>query len=327
MNAPRILITGSAGLIGRAVSTRLRAEGAEVVSLDLRAEQPASRGDLCDPERLAAAIADVDGILHLGAVSRVVDGERDPERCWSVNVEGTRLVRDLAEKSAKRPWLIYASSREVYGQQTVLPVPEHAPLQPKNVYARSKAAAEGLIAAGRAIGMTTAILRFSNVYGDIDDHGDRVVPAFARAAALAPAQAGVLRVDGSDCTFDFTHVDDVADGILRVMARLRDGETELPPIHFVAGRQTSLGQLAQLAMQLGGPNLTMTEAPARGFDVHRFAGDPAAADKLLGWRTTTTLESGFARLVNAYRTAAEANHGLGKSGAASHACIAGPITA
>jgi nucleoside-diphosphate-sugar epimerase len=297
----RILVTGSSGLIGRTITRRLRTEGMEVAELDLRADAPQSRGDLCDRDRLAQALQGVAGIIHLAAVSRVIDGERDPARCWRVNAEATGDVLRLAAAAMPRPWVIYASSREVYGQQDALPVPEHAPLRPKNIYARSKAEAERLVGEGRRAGLQTAILRFSNVYGDTRDHADRVVPAFARAAALAGQATSEVRVDGSDCTFDFTYVADVADGILRVVRLLRDGETALPPIHFVTGTQTSLGQLALLARSVGGPSLGIVDAPPRTFDVHRFAGDPTLAERLLGWRATTQLAAGFRALANAYR--------------------------
>ncbi len=309
MVGARILVTGSAGLIGRALldqamGASLRQAGNHVVGLDIRAADPAERGDLCDTDVLAARMRDIDGILHLGAVSRVVAGERDPEHCRQVNVAGTGRLLDLALKSRARPWVIYASSREVYGQQDRLPVTEDAPLRPMNVYARGKAEAEGLVDSAREAGLRTAILRFSNVYGDTDDHADRVVPAFARAAALADRGPQEIRVDGSHCTFDFTHITDTVDGILRVVEMLQEGEARLPPIHLVTGQSTSLGELAALAARIGGPNLRVTEAPPRGFDVYRFAGDPTRAAQLLGWRATTFVEEGFAALAGAFRTEA-----------------------
>lgn len=309
MSELRILVTGAGGLIGGAVAGRLRAAGMRVLPLDLRAAQNAGRGDFRDRATLAPLVEQADGILHFAAVSRVIDGERDPDLCWSVNAEGTRQLLELATASGRKPWVVYASSREVYGQQDALPVPEDAPLQPKNIYARSKAEAERLMGEARAAGLSNAILRFSNVYGDVGDHADRVVPAFARAAAAAQLQSraaaarldssaatAVVRVDGAACTFDFTHVADVADGVIRVVHQLAEGEAKLPPIHFATGRQTSLGELAGLAAAHGGPALRIVEAPARGFDVYRFAGDPARAQALLGWRATTTIEAGFAQL-------------------------------
>ncbi|HWA51201.1 MAG TPA: NAD(P)-dependent oxidoreductase [Dongiaceae bacterium] len=301
MVGSRILITGAAGLIGRAVGAALRQAGSDVVGLDISAEDPADRGDLCDTDALARRIKDVGGILHLGAVSRVIEGERDPDLCWRVNAEGTRSLLDLARQSPLRPWVIYASSREVYGQQDRLPVAEDARLLPTNVYARSKVEAERLTEAARAAGLNTAILRFSNVYGDTRDHVDRVVPAFARAAALAAHSPQDIRVDGAACTFDFTYLDDVTDGILRVVRQLERGEAKLPPIHFVTGQSTSLGELAALAARIGGPNVRVTETAPRSFDVYRFAGDPARAAQLLGWRARTLIEQGFGKLAAAYR--------------------------
>jgi nucleoside-diphosphate-sugar epimerase len=292
-----ILVTGAAGLIGRAVSPVLRAAGAVVIPFDLRSE-PAR--DVTDAVALRDALREVDGIIHLAAVSRVVDGERDPDRCRRTNVEATRALLRLALEQARVPWFIQASSREVYGQQERMPVPEDAPLSPRNVYAESKVAGEQLAGEARSRGMATAVVRFSNVFGDTLDHADRVVPAFAHAAALGRA----LRVDGSACTFDFTHVSDVADGLTRVVRLLCDGERTLPPIHFVAGRQTSLGELAALAMAHGAA--ARHEAPARSFDVHRFCGDPGRAEALLGWRAMMTLEQGFARLVADFRASAPA---------------------
>jgi len=293
----RILVTGSSGLIGRALRQALARQGIATSGLDPRSEDASERGDVRNQTNVAHALAGVAGIVHLGAVSRVLDGERDPALCRQVNEDGTRTVLAAALAAPARPWVIYASSREVYGQQERLPIREDAPLHPINVYAHSKVAAEHLVDQARAAGLATAILRFSNVYGDVHDHVDRVIPAFARAAALG----GVLRIDGAGCTFDFTHVADVVDGIDRVVRQLTAGERALPPIHLASGRETSLGALADLAIAHGVPGVRRVEAPERAFDVHRFVGDPARAEALLGWRAQIALETGFAQLVAAYR--------------------------
>ena len=60
---------------------------------------------------------------------------------------------------------------------------EDAGPAPLNVYARSKVAAGRLVIEAREAGLTTAIVRSSSVYGDVDDHLDHVVPAFAAGAA------------------------------------------------------------------------------------------------------------------------------------------------
>ena len=61
----------------------------------------------------------------------------------------------------------------MYGQQDKLPVNKDSILKPMNAYARSKLAAENLLAEARADGLATAIVRFSNVYGDARGRSDQ----------------------------------------------------------------------------------------------------------------------------------------------------------
>ena len=296
----RILITGSEGLIGSALRTALEARGTEVAGLDLRGAGD-EEGDVRDAERVRHAVAGCCGIVHLAAVSRVVWGEREPETCRDVNVGGLRNVIAAAAtvraKSSGRPWVVFASSREVYGQPDRLPVTEDAPLRPINVYGRSKVEGERLVEAARGEGLRAAIVRLSNVYGSTRDHADRVVPAFARGAVLG----SVLRVDGADHTFDFTHLDDATRGIVAIIDLLADGKTPPPPVHLLTGQPFSLGQLAALAADLAGTGATIVQAPPRSFDVSRFHGNPARARKLLGWAPHVGLRQGLARLIHDFR--------------------------
>ncbi|WP_329312327.1 NAD(P)-dependent oxidoreductase [Streptomyces sp. NBC_01278] len=285
----RVFVTGSHGLIGSALSERLRADGHEVVGYDIAADR---RHDVVDPHALASAMAGCSGVVHLAAVSRVIWGEHDPGACHAVNVIGTRNV--LAATSSLRevrPWFLFGSSREVYGQARHLPVSESAGLAPLNCYARSKLDAELLVEQARAGGLNTAIVRFSSVYGSVADHPDRVAPAFARLAA----EGGALRIDGGDTTLDFTHVSDVAEALSRMVERLSSG-SRLPALHLVSGRATSLSRLADLAVRCASGGTIRMAAP-RHYDVGRFVGDPARAARVLGWRATTGIQEGIERLV------------------------------
>jgi len=294
----RILITGSSGLVGTALTSALLAEGSDVVRFDLRARGEAY-GDVRDRALVHDTVARVDGVVHLAAVSRVVWGERDPELCWATNVGGLRNVLEAAAQSERRPWLVFASSREVYGQPELLPATENAPLRPVNVYGRSKMEGEHLVAEAQRAGLRACTIRLSNVFGSTSDHADRVVPAFARAAALGAE----LRVDGLGHTFDFTHIDDITRGIVALIGLLAAGGSPPAPIHFVSGRPTTLGELANLAVRLGQAGSSIRPAAPRDFDVARFFGDPSRAKALLGWQPLVPLDEGLARLVQAFRDA------------------------
>lgn len=291
----RIGVTGSEGLLGEALCAALLRAGHAVRGLDLRAPEGSERhGDIRDLEHLSRWVEGCDGVVHLAAVSRVVDAERDPERCESTNVTGTANVVSAAERAGS--WLLFASSREVYGEPARLPVYEDDPVAPLNRYGRSKAEGERIVAAARARGAHAAVLRFANVYGSTRDHPDRVVPAFCRNAA----KGNPLRVDGALHTFDFTHLDDTVGCIVKVVDALASGARDLPTTHVASGRPTTLGQLAVMASAAGGWRSEIVEAPSRDFDVSRFCGDPSRAFEVLGWRSERAVEDGVAELVRAF---------------------------
>ena len=261
MDGP-ILITGSQGLIGRALRSALAGRGTEVAGLDLRGSC-GEAGDVREAKCIRDSVAGCHGIVHLAAVSRVVWAERDPQGCRDINVGGLRNVIQVAVESTRRPWLLFASSREVYGQPDHLPVTEDAPLRPVNVYGRCKAEGERLVEAARAGGLRAAVVRLSNV-------------------------------------FDFTHLDDTVRGLVALIELLSEGEAP-PPIHLLTGRPTTLGRLAALAVELADTEAPIVRAPARPFDVSRFHGDPCRARKLLGWVPRVELPEGLGRLIRDVR--------------------------
>ena len=280
----RILVTGSAGLIGSGLVAALEAAGFATAGIDLR-----SGGDVRDPNELAAAAAGCSGIVHLAAISRVVWAERDPDAAEATNGGGTRNVAALAAERGM--WVLFASSREVYGQPDALPVGEDAPLRPMNAYARTKVAGEALIG-----GLPHhAIARLSNVYGATDDHPDRVIPAFVRAAL----DGGTLTVEGWDHAFDFVHRDDAIRGLLLLIRRLEGGGSP-PIVQLVTGVATSLGSLAERVVAAVGAGALAPGTP-RTFDVSRFCGDPRRAAEVLGWRAEVALEDGLRRLIANFR--------------------------
>jgi UDP-glucose 4-epimerase len=294
----KTLVTGSDGLVGTRLCSLLERAGNEVVRLDLRPRHESSLAvDVLDLRSLSSSAAGCAGIIHLAAVSRVVWGEADPERCLRTNVLGTANVAEVAASLPTKPWVMLASSREVYGQARGLPVTESHATAPVNVYGRSKLFAEYILRSLHQAGLRAAVVRLSSVYGSADDHQDRVVPAFCRAA-LANDR---LRVNGSECTFDFTHVDDVAEGIFRMAQMLSSGHALPEPIHLVSGVPTSLHDLATLVIRCAISHSAIVEQPPRTYDMSHFVGDPARASALLGWKVVTTLDKGVARLLTDLR--------------------------
>ena len=288
----QILITGSEGLVGNALRGLLETRGWDVVGLDLLATG-SENGDIRNSGRVRDAVAGCRGVVHLAAVSRVQWAERAPDDCFAVNVGGFRNVLEAVSSEADKPWVLFASSREVYGQALRLPATEETPLRPVNAYGRSKVEGERLVREAERRGLRAATVRLSNVYGSVRDHPDRVVPAFAWAAVTGRT----IRMDGADCAFDFIHIDDTVRGMAALIDRLEAGETP-PPVHLVTGVSTALRELAALAMELAGRTVPLAEAPPRPFDVARFHGDPSRAKEMLGWEPRIALRDGLAQIVS-----------------------------
>jgi nucleoside-diphosphate-sugar epimerase len=307
----KILVTGSEGLIGRTLCPLLAARGHEVVHMDI--VLPAGRAcDVVDVLAVADHLLGCDGVIHLAACSRVIWGEKDPFKCALVNVHGTLNVVAAARKDAGRPWILFASSREVYGDAGSVGGPntgitEDVERQPFNTYAYTKALGEDIVLGARVQGLRTAVVRLSSVYGDTKDHVDRVAPAFARAAALGDQ----LVVRGSSKAFDFVHITDTARGLALAAEKLAADGT-LPTVHLATGHGTTLGRLASIAVStavtLGRPNPAVITENVLPYEVTAFVGNPARARELLDWEAQITIEEGFARLIRdflAERPAAE----------------------
>jgi nucleoside-diphosphate-sugar epimerase len=287
----KVLITGSGGLVGRVLAKRLISRGHEVVPFDLKADAQAPARDIRDAKALADALTDCDGVFHLAAVSRVAWGEEDPDTCRAINVTATQVLMDSMH-AARVAWIVFASSREVYGQTPIGCVTEAANIAPFNVYGRSKADGEALIANAEPGAPRAAIVRLSNVYGTIHDHPDRAVPSILwRALNHEP-----ISLTGANSYFDFVHVNDSVEGLMLAGELIARTAGPLPPVHLATGVATSLHELARLAVDLCASTSKVTIIPAREYDVGGFCGDPTLAAEIYGWRPQVTLMNGLAHL-------------------------------
>lgn len=287
-------MTGHLGLVGRYLKPLLVSRGFLVQGFDLADRS----GDICQPEQIKQALTGVKGIIHLAAVSRVIWGELNPVLCWQTNaIASQQLLQAACEQAGLKPWVLVASSREVYGEADTLPVHDSSLLKPVNVYGRAKAYMEQKALEARESGLNTAVIRLSNVYGCTKDHEDRVLPAFCSNAV----QQADLRVDGREHLFDFTHVSDTVEGLSLVVEQLEQNERNLPATHFLPGIGTTLGEAAEMAVMLAESSSRIIEAPSRNYDVSRFVGDPTQASELFGWRAKVAPEQGIRLLVEAFQ--------------------------
>jgi UDP-glucose 4-epimerase len=289
-NCSRVLVTGGAGFIGRAMVRALLAEGHEVTVADLRAfpdpEVRSVTGDLCDhgvAERAVRPGTDV--IIHLAAVTSVLASVQDPVSTHRLNVDATARLLEKARENEVGTFLL-ASTNAVVGNVGRVVISERTVLRPLTPYGATKAAAEMLLGAyANCYGITGAALRFSNVYGPGMAEKDSFIPRLMRAAR--DGEGVNVRGDGSMLR-DVVHVEDVVQGLLLAW---RAGHTG--PLILGSGQSVTVNEMVETARRVTGAPIPATNVPVPNGEMPAVVLDISAA-KALGYRPGYDLESGMA---------------------------------
>ena len=298
---PHIFISGGAGLIGTFCRDFFEKSGWEVSTLDLNEidldeNQVDYVGDIVNISELEKILEDVDGILHLAAVSRVIDAELDKDQCTLVNVGGTERLLSAASAAGCK-WFIFGSSREVYGEPAQLPVKEEHGVNPINHYGDVKVIGEKMVRNHcEANDISHSILRFSNVYGHPRDHATRLINAFLRRALLNQP----LEIHGGGQIFDFTYIDDTVAAIFAAAENLQTNHQSLSPIHILPGEPVRIEELAELIIEATESDSEIVFTPGRDYDVEIFYGSPERMHRLLNVSCPTNIREGIAQCLDLY---------------------------
>ena len=245
----RTLVTGGGGFIGTNLMKRLLKDGHEVISLDnyctgfKENEQKGCtyiHGDVRDLDfwgrRLEKDDMMPDIIFHMAALPRIKPSFENPSEVMETNMNGTLNVLEYARRNDIP--VIYAGSSSFHGGVY------------KNPYTFSKWQGEELCKMyGNIFGVTTSICRFYNVYGDymIDKGAYRTVLSIFKEQHRR-GEPLTITGDGKQRR-DFTHVDDIVDGLVKVM-RAMNGEVDrvYHGVEFELGRGTnySINEVADM---------------------------------------------------------------------------------
>ena len=316
----RVLVTGSAGFIGFHFCRALLAAGRDVVGIDdlnpyYDVSLKAARLRLLQEEdRFAFHRADIadrawmeeffnnerfETVVNLAAQAGVRYSLTNPHAYVQANLVGFVNVLEGCRASGVQH-LLYASSSSVYGGNTKLPFAVSDSVDcPLSLYAATKKSNELMAHVySHLFGLPTTGLRFFTVYGPWG-RPDMAIFKFTRAI-LAGEPIDVY--NHGDMRRDFTYVDDIVTGMLRLMDRIPSGDrgpyalynignnSPVELMHVVRTLETQLGRKAEmnlLPMQPG-------DVPATYADVDDLIRD-------VGFRPDTAIEDGIAKFVEWYR--------------------------
>ena len=334
----RHLVTGTAGFIGYHVAERLLERGEEVVGVDIvndyydvalkearlarlarHAGYRHERIDLADGAATARVFAQVrpERVIHLAAQAGVRYSLTNPAAYVQSNLVGFAHVLEGCRHGGV-DHLTYASSSSVYGSNTAMPFSVHQNVDhPLSLYAASKKANEGMAHTyAHLYGLPTTGLRFFTVYGPWG-RPDMAMFIFTKAI-LAGEPIDVF--NHGHMRRDFTYVDDVVEGLLRVSDRPAapdpawsgdapdPGSSQAPWRLYNIGNHTpvELMRLIELLEGTLGREAIINFLPMQPGDVRATFADVAALTRDTGFTPATPIEEGVPSFVAWYR----AYHGV-----------------
>ncbi len=313
--AATALVTGGLGFIGSNLVRRLLAEGARVRVLDAltpgdggnRFNLDGTEADAAlsvvigradDPAEADAAVKGCDVVFHLAGKVSHVDSLARPVEDLVDNAATTVVLLDACRRVNPSARVVIAGTRQVYGNPLRLPVDETHPLRPPDYNGVSKIAAEfyARVAAER-LGLATAVLRLTNVYGP------RQLVAHSRASFTGwlvrkAVRGETLELFGTgEQRRDVLYVDDAVEAFLLAAEKIPgDGEA------WNCGREdsVSLREFAETLVRVAGSgSIRVVPFPdeRKRIDIGDFSTDARRFREASGWKPAVGLEEGLRRTV------------------------------
>jgi UDP-glucuronate decarboxylase len=301
----RVLVTGGAGFIGAHLCERLLERGDEVLCVDnfytgtRRNVQhllsnplfELARHDICFP-----LYVEVDDIYNLACPASPVHYQFDPVQTTKVSVHGAINMLGLAKRVKAK--ILQASTSEVYGDPTVHPQKEDYwgnvnPIGPRSCYDEGKRCAETLFFDyRRQHRLPTKVARIFNTYGPgMHPNDGRVVSNFVVQALRN--QDITIYGEGNQ-TRSFCYVDDLVDGLMRLMETPED---VTGPVNLGNPVEFTIRQLAETVIELTGSSSKIVYGPLPDDDPKQRCPDISKAQELLAWSPRVQLRQGLVKTI------------------------------
>ena len=329
----KVLVTGAAGFIGNELALRLTARGDEVTGIDnlndyydvslkkarlnrLKNEPNFKfiKLDIANRKEIARLFTEnsFDAVVNLAAQAGVRYSLENPSAYVDANLTGFANILEGC-RQCKVKHLVFASSSSVYGANTKLPFSEQDNVDhPVSLYAATKKAAE-LMAHSYAhlYGLPCTGLRFFTVYGPWG-RPDMAYFSFTRKI-LAGEPIPVF--NEGRMKRDFTYIDDIIEGVVRVIDKLPDGDEQWngdkpnPATSHAPYRIYNIGnnntvQLMDFIHVLEdclGRKASINMQPMQKGDVKATFASVDALNEATGFKPSTPIETGLRRFVDWYK--------------------------
>jgi UDP-glucose 4-epimerase len=313
----RVMITGGLGFIGSNLARQLVACGAHVLVVDsllpdyggnlfnIAGIEDAVRVNIADVRQQSTMnylVRDQDVIFNLAGQVSHVDSMQDPATDLEINCRAQLALLEACRRNNPAVKVVYAGTRQVYGQPDTLPVTEDHLVRPTDVNGINKAAGEYYhLVYNNVFHVRACSLRLTNTYGPrqlIKHNRQGFIGWFIRIAV----EGGDIEIYGDGTQLrDFVFVDDAVDAFLRAGA----SDDCNGQVFNVGGLEpVSHRDLVALLLRIAGAGRSrFVEWPPekKAIDIGSFYADSSRIARTLGWRPTPPLAVGLERTVAFYR--------------------------
>ncbi|MFA5037160.1 MAG: NAD-dependent epimerase/dehydratase family protein [Candidatus Izemoplasmatales bacterium] len=272
----KIICTGSRGFVGVETCKLLEEKGHEIIHYDLMTGY-----DIMDFEQLLDMAIDADRILHLAAIARFEDCDRNPRLAYETNVLGTKNVAEVA-KYYHIP-VVYASTGSTYMPITQEPpITEDFQTRGNSVYGCSKAVAEKYIQECNPY----IILRYSHLYGKEKRMHGLIGNFIGRInKGLQP------ELYGGRQSSDFLYIKDVAEANYLALTSPWDKWNQV--YNIGSGEELTAEKAVEILKKVTGYDGYISEVKGRSVDPERFVYNTDKAETMLKFKAKYSFEKGL----------------------------------
>lgn len=301
----KILVTGGAGFIGSHLCKKLIENGDDVICMDnfftgrhenIETLKKKENFQLLEHDIIDPVDIECDEIYNLACPASPVHYQYDAVKTLKTSVLGILNMLELAKKYNAK--ILQASTSEVYGSPLEHPQKETYwgnvnPIGIRSCYDEGKRAAETLMTDyNRQYGVKTRIIRIFNTYGPNMDPKDGRVVSNCITQALGGKNITIYG-DGTQ-TRSFCYVDDLVDGIIKMMNNNRDFTG---PVNLGNPSERTVLDLAEKIIELTGSNSKLEFLPLPGDDPVKRKPDISVAQRELGWQPKTDIIEGLKKTI------------------------------
>ena len=281
-----ILITGANGFLGSHLAQFFQKNHTKIYGI--------SHGNSINPEveqinddilSVKTLPSDVSNIFHFAALTDIQFCENNPDKCFEINVNGTKNMLELARKNDSR--FIFASSSHVYGKPDSLPIDENFPLKPLSIHAKSKVQAESICEEyAKLYGLRISIVRTFSIYGPHSPSYSIIYRIINQILSHEKIILGNIKARR-----DFLHVSDFLSAIDILNKNNNSGCLKF---NIGYGKSFSIEELCKKFLEISRENLTIESNPnlIRNNDIDELICDNSKLKKL-EWIPKLSIDEGL----------------------------------